>query len=136
MIKVFYFLAPAFTLLIIYGSLTSNPNVPIIDVNNIDKIYHGTAYFLLTILWYFFFYQRYSYYQSHVQFDFSTMYRNWVRSIAIGAGFLCALIGGIVEIAQGYLAENRTMDAYDMIANVSGIVIAVLLLKGTSSFTK
>lgn len=64
------------------------------------------------------------------------MYKNWVRSIAIGAGFLCSLIGGITEIAQGYLAENRTMDAFDMIANVSGIVIAVLMLKGISSLTK
>jgi VanZ family protein len=65
-----------------------------------------------------------------MQIGFESMCRTWSRSIAIGAGFLCAVIGGIVEIAQGYFSDNRTMDIYDMIANLCGIVIAVLVLKG------
>jgi VanZ family protein len=60
------------------------------------------------------------------------IYKNWSRSIGIGAAFLCAVVGGIVEIAQEYLATNRTMDLFDMIANLCGIVIAIFLLKGIS----
>jgi VanZ family protein len=106
--------------------------MPKIEIDHLDKIYHYWAYFLLAILWYFFFYKRFMDQQDHNRMSFSVMYKNWSRTIAIGTMTLCTVIGGAVELAQGYLATNRSMDIYDMLANLCGIVFAVLILKGMS----
>lgn len=44
----------------------------------------------------------------------------------------CMLYGGLLEIMQGTLFEERSMDVYDFIANSFGAALAVLLYKTLS----
>jgi VanZ family protein len=101
---------------------------PQIQVSNIDKVYHATAYFIMTVLWYLFYYQRYLNKQTGQSFSWATIMSNWSRPIAIGAGIFCFLVGILVEFGQGFIAINRTMDFFDVLANLTGIIIALLVL--------
>jgi len=115
-------------MVVIYGSLTANPDVPIVFEDHTDKIYHFVAYFLLTLSWFLFFKNRYL----STQFSFKTMTWNnlfyFERSIIIGAAALCFVIGAMIELAQGYLVINRSMEWDDLLANTVGILFAVLIL--------
>ncbi|BAO55144.1 hypothetical protein NMS_1135 [Nonlabens marinus S1-08] len=43
------------------------------------------------------------------------------------------IIGGLIELGQGYFSEYRSMDVYDMMANTVGIIIAALLVYSASN---
>lgn len=49
----------------------------------------------------------------------------WSRTIAIAAAVFSFIIGVIVELAQEYIAYNRTMDFMDAVANTIGIILAI-----------
>ncbi len=122
------FCAPLLTMVVIYGSLTANPEVPIVFEDHTDKVYHCTAYFLLMISWFLFFKNRY------LATQFSAKRMLWAdlfsfeRSIIIGAATLCFIIGSIIELAQGYLVKNRSMEWDDVLANTVGILFATCVL--------
>lgn len=127
MAKIFYWLAPVYTTLIVYLSIGDNPS-PAIKINNIDKIYHGGAYFMMALLWYFFFYSRFLQQQSHFNFTWKDILKSWYKPMGIAAAILSFIVGVLVEFAQEYISVNRTMDIYDGIANTTGIIFAILLL--------
>ena len=128
------YIATILTLIVIYGSLTPNPPVIEIDIVSLDKWYHAIAYAILFFSWYVFFTYRYLTTSGIVDANFRDLFK-WERSIAIGTGVLCFLIGGIIELGQGYLSENRSMDALDLLANTVGILFAALILKVISQLT-
>ncbi|WOI22069.1 VanZ family protein [Nonlabens ulvanivorans] len=127
MAKLFYWIAPVYTGLIIYFSISDSP-APSVNINNIDKLYHGGAYFIMALLWYFFFYSRFLTQQSRFKFTWKDMVTAWSRTIAIAAAVFSFLIGVIVEFAQEYIAVNRTMDFIDAVANTIGIILAITLI--------
>lgn len=121
-------------MIIIYGSLTSNPDLPIVIEDHSDKVYHGGAYFLLFLTWFPFFKTRYFLVQQlELKYGLTDLFR-FNRSIAIGTGILCFLIGVLIEFAQGYLAQNRTMDFYDVVSNTIGILFAAILMIAITRF--
>ncbi|MGB5982743.1 MAG: VanZ family protein [Nonlabens sp.] len=121
-------------MIVVYGSLTPNPDLPVVMEDHSDKIYHGNAYFLLFFAWYSFFKNRFfSVQQMKSKYVVRDLFR-FNRSIAIGTGVLCFSVGVIIELAQGYLAQNRSMDFYDVIANTVGILFASLILKAITHF--
>lgn len=128
MLKYLYRLAPIYTAVIAYFSLSSNA-VPSIAISNIDKIYHATAYAMMFVLWYLFFYVRYLKKFPELHINTNAILHTFEKSIAAGAGVICFITGVLLEFGQGYLSENRTMDIYDVIANTCGIILAVLLVK-------
>ncbi|WP_405378900.1 VanZ family protein [Nonlabens sp. Asnod3-A02] len=126
--KVIYWLAaPLFTVFITVASMIANPAPPV-NIDNVDKIYHATAYFIMAILWYIFFYSRFLGKQSLLSFGLKTILKNWSRPIAIGAGALSLIIGVLIELGQEFISVNRTMDIMDVLANFAGIIIAMLFL--------
>ncbi len=127
MAKLFYWIAPVYTALIIYFSISDSPAPPV-DISNIDKLYHCGAYFIMGLLWYFFFYSRFLTQQSHFKFTWKDMVAAWSRTIAIAAAIFSFLIGVLIEIAQEYIAANRTMDIMDAVANTIGIILAVTFI--------
>lgn len=131
MAKLLYWLAPVYTALIIYFSISDNPAPPV-DVNNIDKIYHASAYFIMVLLWYFFFYSRFLTQQSHFKYTWKDILFSWSRVMVIAAAILSFIIGVLVEFSQEYISVNRTMDMMDALANALGIVLAALFLWGVS----
>ncbi|PRP67998.1 VanZ family protein [Nonlabens agnitus] len=126
--KLLYWIAPFYTALIAYGSLSSS-TVPSIDVENIDKAYHAGAYFLMMVVWYLFFYHRYLERQVHFEYNLGMILSQWSRTIAVAASIFSLVIGGLLELGQGFISQNRTMDGYDMLANGTGIIIAVLIMR-------
>lgn len=88
-------------------------NVPDIGVDFGDKIFHFLAYFILTFLW------------------FSAFFYNFKlkKTKAISyAATVSVIFGIIIEVLQDKLTAYRSLDVYDVVANTSGVVLAVFIL--------
>jgi hypothetical protein len=134
--KLLYWLAPFYTLLVAYGSLIDRPPLTGISIAHIDKVYHCLAYMAMMFVWYLFFYHRFLEKQVHFNYNLRTIIAGWSSTIAIAAALFSIVIGGLIELGQGFYTMTRTMDALDMLANTAGIVIATLLLWVTPRFFK
>jgi len=81
--------------------------------SNSDKIFHALAYFVFTLLWFSAFYY--------------SMRINKIKAISFA--FICSVAFGIsIEFLQGWITENRQSDVNDIIANVIGTLIAVVII--------
>lgn len=87
-------------------SLIKMPNTGI-KVANIDKGYHGIAYFILTITW------------------LITFYKKPAKKYIIVIS--CIIFGIIIEILQSTLTIYRTGDYLDVFANSFGVVVALVV---------
>ena len=106
--KLYLYLAITLTIVITVGSLISlNKVVELPTFNFFDKIIHISAYFLLSISWFLAFNTRGKYLKSSIY-------------IAI----LSFIYGIIIEALQGVMTTYRQADVFDMVANLTGIVIA------------
>ncbi len=102
-----YFISFALTAIIIYLSLSSLKYLPV-KISVSDKFLHSLAYATLTLSWFF------SIKKSHQE----------IRSKLLIV-VVVFLFGVTLEILQGTLTENRTMDYHDVIANTVGILLAL-----------
>jgi VanZ family protein len=106
--KLYLYLAITLTIVITVGSLISlNKVVKLPAFNFFDKVIHVSAYFLLSISWFLAFNTRDKYFKNSIY-------------IAI----LSFIYGIIIEALQGVITTYRQADVFDMIANLTGIVIA------------
>ena len=110
--KLYFFIAIFLTLIIGWGSLVtigdSMPSTIIIS----DKAIHIIAYFLLTLSWLFF-------------------YKKESKKLKISIIILVVIFiyGIIIEVLQGTVTENRQLEAYDLLANLTGIILALTVFK-------
>lgn len=74
-------------------------------VSGSDKLHHFIAYFSMS-LW------------------FAGLYP---RSQYVWIGVAMFALGGVIEAAQGAMGLGRQADFYDMIANTSGVAVALIL---------
>jgi len=96
------------TILVAYLSLRSNGVGIDLPFKNIDKVFHFTAYFVLTTTWLFAFRDKH---------------------IKIYIVFLLILYGITLEYAQEWFTENRTKDVFDALANTIGIIFATIFFE-------
>ena len=107
----------AFPLLICYVvvitllSLMSLHNLPKINIDHNDKIYHALAYAVFAVL-------AYNYIQKIVSKN--------VISISF---LVCFFYGIILEVLQKILNTNRTFDTLDILANGLGILIGLFAIE-------
>lgn len=92
------------------GSLGNVGGIPKLGFSFDDKIYHFSAYAVLTLLLY--------------NFIRTT---NISRKIMISA-VVSVVYGIIIEALQSLLTDFRTPDYYDVIANTIGVLVAALFL--------
>jgi VanZ family protein len=78
-----------------------------ISINNIDKLYHLFAYFVLSSCWLFSFYKKPA-----------------LKYIII---LFCIIYGIIIEVLQDTLTLYRTGDFKDVLANTLGIILGLLV---------
>lgn len=104
------------TVLSLWRFIAFNP----IPVKNGDKIGHCLAYFGFAAVWFSFYF-----YSEKTGNDFG-------KSVLKGACF-AFLYGVLMEGAQGLLTSYRMFDYYDVLANTSGIVLAMVLLQMTKN---
>jgi VanZ family protein len=112
--KILLFLSGIYTLAITWLSLVQLGKISIGEFNPTDKMLHAGAYFLLVLLW-----KLYFVFQAS---DFERYKSNllWVAA-------LCLLFGMLIEVLQGTLTSYRDPDWWDILANSTGVLLAVLL---------
>ncbi len=87
-----------------------------VNVKGSDKIGHLLAYFVFTmVLFLFFFYSE----KLHKKFSQSLIW----------ASVLSFLFGILMEFLQAVLTSYRSPEWYDVLANTSGIIFALIILK-------
>lgn len=111
------FLAITYSIALATVSLINLSEMPKVEINYGDKIFHFLAYALLCLLWYFVFYFRNP--QS-------------LKKAIIKAVLLAIIFGIILEVLQGTLTAHRSLDVYDALANSLGALLMgrLLLVKG------
>jgi len=109
-----YLIAITLTILITISSLISLSGIGIhgIKIKNSDKIVHLLSYFILTLSWFY-----------ATQHNFK---KTLHKTILI---FLLILFGIIIEALQDGLTTYRQADFYDVLANSTGIFLAVAIFK-------
>lgn len=101
-----FIIALAITFSIVCLSLLKIPKTKI-TITNIDKFYHSIAYFTLTISWLFVYYKK--------------SQKKYIIVIC------CIIFGIIIELLQSTLTNYRTGEYLDVIANSSGVILALLI---------
>ena len=95
--------------------LESSSDLPSVKVVGIDKIVHVTFHFVFVNLWYLFF----------VNNNFTKNYSNLVTKTF----FLSVSYGVLIEIAQQLFTKTRQADVLDVLANITGAILAVIMIK-------
>ncbi|WP_240032190.1 VanZ family protein [Psychroflexus aestuariivivens] len=99
------------TLLIAYFSLVENGKMPKVDIDDVDKLYHGFAYFVLNGLWL----------VVLRKFKRKSGYMTFLK-----ISILVIAFGIIIEVLQGTTTTNRSFDYYDILANSIGVILSFL----------
>lgn len=97
------------------------PHFSFLEMLSFDKWVHAGIFFVLTLL---------AVRGFRLQHKFKTL-KDPALVIAL---VLCISYGGLLEIMQGTLFEERSADVYDFIANSFGCILAALLYKKFSKW--
>ncbi|MBL7866977.1 MAG: VanZ family protein [Flavobacterium lindanitolerans] len=108
----FLALAVFWTISITIACLVSMSEVPVVNVDQADKIVHLCFYAVFSILW--FLYLR-------------TKIRN-TKKLFLVVFFLSVLFGILIEICQSLFTESRQADLKDVIANTIGALLGLALM--------
>jgi VanZ family protein len=103
------FIAISITIFIAILSLIKTDNIPLESFSNSDKVYHAIAYFFLMLSWLYTFHKKEAFNKN-------------VKYVILA----CFIYGIIIEVLQGVTTTYRTASYLDMLANGSGVVLAVL----------
>ncbi|RZJ35799.1 MAG: VanZ family protein [Flavobacterium sp.] len=112
--RIFLVIALSWTALITFLCLVNSQALPGIEVENVDKWVHGSLYFFFTLFWFFFF---------RTQLAELELFR-----ILQFVFLISGLFGVMIELAQEFFTTTRQADIDDVFANMTGSLIAVLML--------
>ena len=101
-------------LIILIWCGTPGKDVPNITIFQFDKFVHAIIFFILVIF-------------AIRGFRLQTKNKYFQKNSAFLAVGLSIAYGGILEILQGTIFEDRSADIYDFIANSFGCFVALLL---------
>jgi VanZ family protein len=105
------FIAISITLFIGYLSLKKIDYLPV-QLSHSDKVYHAIAYFLLGLTWL-------------LSFPKSLQKKKLKYAIVIS----CVIYGIVIEVLQGTLTTYRTASLLDILANIVGVIVAMIIFK-------
>lgn len=114
----FKYLAPAigWGIFVSIMSLTPGDKLPDALVSLNDKMLHGGIYFFSALL----------IYLAFIRYDFNNKPSKGALWFIV---IICAVFGGLIEVAQYYLIPNRKGDWADFLANTIGAVLCVLIMR-------
>ncbi|MGB1307515.1 MAG: VanZ family protein [Oceanihabitans sp.] len=107
-------IAILYTILLGVFSLIKISNLPETNISNSDKALHFIAYAILMWCWY-----TALFYKTKWHFN---------KTILIAAVF-SIVFGIVIEVLQNMLTNTRVADYFDILANVLGVSVVVLILK-------
>jgi VanZ family protein len=109
-----FFLAFLWTIGIAIACLVSMSEVPSVSILGKDKSVHFFFYFVFSLLWFLF---------------LTKENPEWRFAKKVIMVFLSSFVyGGVIEICQEQFTATRKADIYDVLANISGSIIAILIL--------
>ena len=112
--QIVFWVALLWTGVVLFLCLVQSNKIPVVKIENLDKIVHAFFHFVFTSLWILFF---------KTQIKDPGSYKPYVIS------FLFSVLFGItIEIMQGQYTTTRKEDALDVVANMVGAVLAVFLI--------
>lgn len=112
-VRLFLIIAVVYTLIISTLSLVPLGKISVGGFNPTDKMLHGVAYFILTLLWLFYYLMKKSGILNYIQKFFN------ISALVI-------VFGMLIEVLQGALTSYRQPDWADVLANSIGVLIAFL----------
>jgi VanZ family protein len=116
--QLFFGMALFWAGIIAFFCLIKSSTIPAVSIPNLDKAVHAFFHFVLTLLWFLFFQK-----QMMVKSVFKPLYSAVLFSFFYGIG---------IEIMQGLFTDTRSADVLDVLANVTGAIlasVAILVLK-------
>ncbi len=120
--KIWLLAASGWTLLVLVLCLVSFSTFPGVGVKGADKYVHVIFHFVFTILWFL-----------YIQ---SSGYVISNGKAVLRVVSLSIVFGILIEMAQELLTATRGADLYDVIANISGALLAATVLIGYARLKK
>lgn len=90
------------------------PHISFLEILSFDKFVHAGVFFVLILL-------------TIRGFLLQTNFIKLQRSAKLVALIVCIIYGGLLEIMQGTMFEDRSADVFDFIANSLGCVLGMLM---------
>jgi len=122
-VRIFLSIAVVYTLIIATLSLVPLGRISVGGFNPTDKMLHGVAYFVLTLLWLFYYLMK-----KRGNPDYKWGFFN-ISALVI-------VFGMLIEVLQGALTSYRQPDWADILANSIGVLIAFLFCVVFLNFLK
>lgn len=112
--QLLFAIALLWTAVVAFFCLEKASDLPGIAIPNLDKCVHSFFHFGFTLVWFLFF-------------------RKQLRSSAVGKillySFLLSFVFGIsIEFLQEFYTNTRRGDVFDVVANTSGSVLAIVVI--------
>ena len=107
------FLTFFWTGLVAYLCLVSSQSLPSVDVTQFDKMGHFTFHFGITLVWFLF---------------WKTTFRDENKYALLKAFLFSFFFGVAIEIIQGLFTSTRQADFMDVLANINGALVAILII--------
>jgi VanZ family protein len=112
--QLLFWAALSWTGLILFVCLTPSSDIPTVSIGNLDKGVHAFFYLVFTMLWGLF---------------LKKQLVNTANGKPFVISFFFSIFFGIgIEILQGLCTATRSADLLDVLANISGATLAVLLM--------
>ena len=122
-VRIFLLIAVVYTLIIATLSLIPLGRISLGGFNPTDKMLHGVAYFILTLLWLFYYLMKKSEIRNY-KWEFFNI------------SALVIVFGMLIEVLQGALTSYRQPDWADILANSIGVLISFLFCVVFLNFLK
>lgn len=112
--RIALFVAGFYTVLLAVSSLVKLGKISVGSFSPTDKLLHLVAYFGLLLLW-------------KVYFILKNKPESNYKNNLLKLAGLAILFGMLIEVLQGVLTNYREPDWYDILANTTGILLAVVI---------
>lgn len=116
--NLFFWIAFSWTLVVAYFCLVPSSDIPSVSIPHLDKLAHSFFHFVFTILWFLFFKKQ-------------VKKRNQTK-LLVGSVIFSLFFVIVIEVLQVRLTTTRNGDFFDVLANLSGAILAfvfVLIVK-------
>lgn len=111
--KILLWLAITWTAIVTFFCLINFKELPKIEVTSFDKLGHITFHFGITFLWF-------------LVYRFKVLNEN--KKALIKAFLFSFFYGVIIEICQDQFTTSRSGDVFDVFANISGSLLAIIFI--------
>jgi len=109
-----FVVALLWTWIVSYFCLVSSNEIPVINIQNLDKCIHTFFHLVFTFVWFLFFSK---------QLKLDIIFKPLMFSVVFSFVF-----GITIEVLQNLITTTRNAEAFDIVANMVGSILAVFIV--------